>query len=145
MHRLICYGSKQAHSSVERAGMLAGVKMRLLEPDQNLRWDDQIALNVTFLTLILNSLTGDILEAAIAEDRDKGLIPFCCISTLGTTSSCAYDHILSLGPVCRDQVSPHASPCTGHTVVLYMYRVYGSMWMLPMQEVPSSAQSSVHC
>ena len=29
--RLVCYGSRQAHSSVERAGLLAGVKMRLLE------------------------------------------------------------------------------------------------------------------
>lgn len=37
MSKLICYGSKQAHSSVERAGMLAGVKMRLLEPNQDFR------------------------------------------------------------------------------------------------------------
>ena len=37
MSKLICYGSKQAHSSVERAGLLAGVKMRLLEPDQDFR------------------------------------------------------------------------------------------------------------
>ena len=37
IQRLICYGSKQAHSSVERAGLLAGVKMRLLEPDENFR------------------------------------------------------------------------------------------------------------
>ena len=37
MSKLICYGSKQSHSSVERAGLLAGVRMRLLEPDQELR------------------------------------------------------------------------------------------------------------
>ena len=86
MARLICYGSKQAHSSVERAGLLAGVKMRLLEVDEDL------------------SLTGDILEAAIKEDRSKGLIPFCCVATLGTTNSCAFDKILSLGPVCQNEV-----------------------------------------
>ena len=54
--------------------------------------------------IVRDSLTGEILEAAIAEDKQKGLIPFCCIATLGTTSSCAYDNLLSLGPVCRDQV-----------------------------------------
>ena len=33
--KLVAYGSNVAHSSVERAGMLGGVKMRLLEPDQD--------------------------------------------------------------------------------------------------------------
>ena len=54
--------------------------------------------------IFMVSLTGDILSDAIEEDKAKGLIPFCLIATLGTTSSCAYDNILSLGPVCRDQV-----------------------------------------
>ena len=48
----------QAHSSVERAGLLGGVKLRLLPVDENLR------------------LRGETLERAIQEDRDKGLIPF---------------------------------------------------------------------
>ena len=85
MSRLVCYGSRQAHSSVERAGMLAGVKMRLLEPDQEL------------------SLTGDLLARAVEEDRAAGLLPFCCVATLGTTNTCAFDDLPSLGSVCRDQ------------------------------------------
>ena len=32
--RLVAYASAQAHSSVERAGLLGDVQMRLLEPDQ---------------------------------------------------------------------------------------------------------------
>ena len=48
----------QAHSSVERAGLLGGVKLRLLPADENLR------------------LRGETLEKAIQEDRDNGLIPF---------------------------------------------------------------------
>lgn len=48
----------QAHSSVERAGLLGGVKLRLLPADEKLR------------------LRGDVLERAIQEDRRNGLIPF---------------------------------------------------------------------
>jgi glutamate/tyrosine decarboxylase-like PLP-dependent enzyme len=55
----------QAHSSVERAGLLGGVKLRLLPADENLR------------------LRGETLERAIQEDRDKGLIPFY-VSTAST-------------------------------------------------------------
>jgi glutamate/tyrosine decarboxylase-like PLP-dependent enzyme len=54
----------QAHSSVERAGLLGGVKLRLLHADDNLR------------------LRGDKLEHAIQEDRRNGLIPFY-VSTVG--------------------------------------------------------------
>ena len=50
------------------------------------------------------SLTWEILSSAISKDREQGLIPFCLIATLGTTSSCAFDNILSLGPVCNEQV-----------------------------------------
>ena len=81
--RLVAYGSKQAHSSVERAGLLAGVRMRLLEPDADF------------------SLRGETVEAAAKEDLERGLIPFCVVATLGTTSSCAFDNLLEIGPVCH--------------------------------------------
>lgn len=55
--------TEQAHSSVERAGLLGGVKMRSLKPDNKHR------------------LRGDILNEAIDEDIKKGLIPFY-VSTL---------------------------------------------------------------
>ena len=47
-----------AHSSVERAGLLGGVKFRLLETDSKHR------------------LRGEALEEAIRQDKEKGLIPF---------------------------------------------------------------------
>lgn len=50
--------SEQAHSSVERAGLLGGVKLRNLQPDSNRR------------------LRGDIVREAIEEDLRNGLIPF---------------------------------------------------------------------
>ena len=51
-------GFWQAHSSVEKAGLMGLVKMRLLPCDGNL------------------SLRGDTLKESIKRDREKGLIPF---------------------------------------------------------------------
>ena len=63
--------------------MLAGVKMNLLEVDEDF------------------SVRGETLARAVASDRAKGLIPFCMVATLGTTSCCSYDNLLELGPVCE--------------------------------------------
>ena len=56
--RLVGYCSDQAHSSVEKAGLIGLVKLRYIESDDNL------------------SLRGDKLKEAIKKDRDNGLIPF---------------------------------------------------------------------
>nr|CAD7462610.1 unnamed protein product [Timema tahoe] len=83
--RLVGYGSDQAHSSVERAGLLGGVKLRSLPTDDNFR------------------LRGDTLEQAIMEDRRAGLIPFYVVATLGTTCSCSFDALDELGPICNQE------------------------------------------
>lgn len=64
--RLVAYCSDQAHSSVEKAGLIGLVKIRYIESDENL------------------SLRGDKLKEAIKFDREAGLIPFfVSISLLG--------------------------------------------------------------
>uniref|UniRef100_A0A672GGS5 Histidine decarboxylase n=1 Tax=Salarias fasciatus TaxID=181472 RepID=A0A672GGS5_SALFA len=68
--RLVAYASDQAHSSVEKAGLISLVKIRFLPSDENL------------------SLRGDTLKQAIQEDRRRGLVPFLLCSTLGTTGVC---------------------------------------------------------
>ena len=68
-------------------------------------------------------MNGEILEAAIKEDKDRGLIPFCCVATLGTTSSCAFDDLKSLGQVCQAQVNHSRKIMYIKSMVL---RVYGS-------------------
>ncbi|XP_014106526.1 PREDICTED: histidine decarboxylase isoform X1 [Pseudopodoces humilis] len=88
--RLIAYASDQAHSSVEKAGLISLVKIKFLPVDENF------------------SLRGETLKKAIAEDRKKGLVPvFVCstfwlgvCATLGTTGVCAFDNLSELGPVC---------------------------------------------
>ncbi|XP_066596148.1 aromatic-L-amino-acid decarboxylase [Prorops nasuta] len=83
--KLVAYGSCQAHSSVERAGLLGGVKFRLLEVDGK------------------NSLRGETLAEAIRRDREQGLIPFYAVSTLGTTCSLAFDNLDEMGTVCNQE------------------------------------------
>lgn len=49
--------SFQAHSSVEKAGLISLVKMKFLPVDDNF------------------SLRGEALQKAIEEDRERGLVP----------------------------------------------------------------------
>ncbi|XP_028258170.1 histidine decarboxylase [Parambassis ranga] len=83
--RLVAYASDQAHSSVEKAGLISLVKIRFLPTDEQL------------------SLRGDTLKKAIQEDRRRGLVPFMLCSTLGTTGVCAFDKLSELGPVCEEE------------------------------------------
>nr|CAD7404379.1 unnamed protein product [Timema cristinae] len=115
---LVAYCSDQAHSSVEKAGLIGLVKMRYIETDDKL------------------SLRGDKLKEAIARDRDKGLIPFflanalvvlsstaedgeievriSLCATLGTTGACSFDNLKELGPIfhpteIRTSISPSSA------------------------------------
>lgn len=81
--KLVAYSSDQSNSCIEKAGLLAAVPIRLLPAG-----DDLI-------------LRGDILEKAMDEDIAKGLIPIVCIATTGTTGTCAFDDLVSLGEVCN--------------------------------------------
>ncbi|XP_067867019.1 aromatic-L-amino-acid decarboxylase-like [Heterodontus francisci] len=85
MSKLVAYTSEQSHSSVERAGLIAGIKMRKLPTDEKF------------------SLRGENLKQALEEDKALGLIPFYLCATLGTTPSCAFDNIMELGPICNSE------------------------------------------
>lgn len=52
---MVAYASKQAHSSAERAAMLGGVKVRLVDTDEDF------------------SMRGEALEKVIKEDKAKVL------------------------------------------------------------------------
>jgi aromatic-L-amino-acid decarboxylase len=85
LSKLVGYSSDQAHSSVERAGLLGAVKIRGLPSDRDL------------------SLRGSVLAEAVARDRANGLVPFFVVATLGTTSSCSFDNLLEIGKVCAKE------------------------------------------
>lgn len=82
--KLIAYSSDQSNSCVEKSGLLAAVPMKLLKSNES------------------GILTGDILQQAINDDLANGKIPVICVATLGTTGTCAYDDLESLGPVCNE-------------------------------------------
>ncbi|XP_030637232.1 aromatic-L-amino-acid decarboxylase [Chanos chanos] len=83
--KLVAYSSEQAHSSVERAGLIGGVRMRKIPTD------DKFAVR------------GEALRRVLKEDKAAGLIPFYFCATLGTTPSCAFDCIAELGPICNSE------------------------------------------
>ncbi|XP_043115936.1 aromatic-L-amino-acid decarboxylase [Puntigrus tetrazona] len=81
--KLVAYSSDQAHSSVERAGLIGGVRMKKIPTDNKF------------------SVRGAALQKVLEEDRAAGLIPFFFCATLGTTPSCAFDRVTELGPICN--------------------------------------------
>lgn len=90
--RCCLYASSQAHSSVVKAAMIAGLaehpedrsRVRLVDVDP-----DTLAMDAAAL------------EAAIRADLDAGLIPCWIGATMGTTSSGAFDPIDEIGAVAR--------------------------------------------
>ncbi|XP_011688458.1 PREDICTED: histidine decarboxylase [Wasmannia auropunctata] len=81
--RLVAYCSDQAHSSVEKAGLIGLVRMRYIESDNEL------------------SMRGDALLEALTHDRAEGLLPFFVCATLGTTGACSFDNLKEIGPICQ--------------------------------------------
>lgn len=82
--RLVGYCSDLAHSSVERAGLLGGVRIKAVQSDDDCR------------------MRGHALRQAILEDRERGFVPFIVVATLGTTSVCTFDDLHEVGQVCRE-------------------------------------------
>ncbi|XP_053202878.1 histidine decarboxylase-like [Panonychus citri] len=83
--RLVAYCSDQAHSSVEKAGLIGLVKMRYIETT------DELSMRIDYLI------------ETIKHDQSQGLIPFFLCATLGTTGACAFDNLSEIGPICASQ------------------------------------------
>lgn len=86
--RLVGYTSDQAHSSIQKAFMIAGIdtsNLRLLKTDSE--------------TL---ALQPHIFRETVQKDIENGLIPFFLACTSGTTSTCAFDPISELGDICNE-------------------------------------------
>ncbi|XP_063778694.1 aromatic-L-amino-acid decarboxylase isoform X2 [Pseudophryne corroboree] len=83
INRMVAYSSDQAHSSVERAGLISGVIMKKVRSDENF------------------AFRGLALKKVLEEDKAKGLIPVFVCATLGTTVSCSFDNLVELGPICN--------------------------------------------
>jgi aromatic-L-amino-acid/L-tryptophan decarboxylase len=83
---LVLYCSEEAHSSVDKAGLVLGVGMHGI---RRIASDDVFRMRV------------DALEQAIRKDRDEGRRPFAVVATVGTTSATAVDPVPEIAVVCR--------------------------------------------
>ena len=85
--KLVAYTSNQAHSSIQKAAMIAGIGMdnlRLIEVDERF------------------AMRPEALARQIQQDRQAGLVPFFVSATVGTTSSNALDPLPAIGTICRE-------------------------------------------
>jgi len=86
--RLVVYTSTQAHSSIEKAALIAGIgrqNVRLIEVDHRF------------------AMRPEALQQAIDQDRRAGLVPCFVCATVGTTSSNALDPLAEIGRICREE------------------------------------------
>jgi aromatic-L-amino-acid/L-tryptophan decarboxylase len=100
----VLYWSDQVHHSLEKAALLAGfpaANLRKLPSDEHFR------------------LRVDALEAAIEEDRARGLTPFLVVASGGTTNTGAVDPIEEIAGVARR-----------HNLWLHVDGAYGGFFML---------------
>lgn len=89
--RLTAYASRESHSSVVKAAMIAGLardaddrsRLRLIDTDENF------------------AMRPNALRDAMRRDADAGLAPAWVCATLGTTSSHAFDPLAEIGAIAR--------------------------------------------
>jgi len=87
--QLRVYASEHAHSSVEKAVILLGLGQSGLR---------KIPVNERF------EMRADALRAAIEEDKANGVIPFCVVATVGTTSTASVDPVHEFIDVCEENL-----------------------------------------
>jgi aromatic-L-amino-acid decarboxylase len=97
---LLClYTSDQAHSSVEKAGLVLGLGKRGV---RKIACDDAYRMDPAAL------------EAAIAADRAAGHRPFCVTATVGTTSTTSIDPVPAIADICeRERLWLHVDAAYG--------------------------------
>lgn len=86
IEQMVAYTSSHSHSSIEKGARIAGfTQIRLLDTDNDF------------------AARPEALTAAIAADRQAGLIPAFVCSAVGTTGTTAVDPVRSFGEIARDE------------------------------------------
>ncbi len=84
--QLVLYCSQEAHSSVDKAGLVLGIGSRAI---RRIPSDDNYRMRV------------DLLEEAVKRDAAEGRKPFAVVATVGTTSATAVDPVPAISDLCR--------------------------------------------
>jgi aromatic-L-amino-acid/L-tryptophan decarboxylase len=93
------YASEHAHSSIDKGIITLGLGQRSL---RKIPVDDQFRM------------IPDALAEAIAEDKRNGMLPFCIVATVGTTSTSSIDPVADLITIGEE-----------HTMWLHVDAAYG--------------------
>ena len=120
------YTSEQAHSSVDKGVKIAGFGLANLV---KIEVDEDFALR------------PEALEKAISKDIEKGLVPLCVVSTIGTTSSTAIDPIGRIGEICKKYKSWHHIDASYAGAALL---IPGMRWMIEGVELADSFVFNPH-
>lgn len=84
--KLRIYTSSISHFSVEKSAHLLGLGFESVRP---IKTDEKMKIDISLL------------ESAIKEDVEKGLIPFCIIATIGTTDFGSVDDVDRISDICQ--------------------------------------------
>ncbi|HEY2906321.1 MAG TPA: pyridoxal-dependent decarboxylase [Vicinamibacterales bacterium] len=87
-HPLIVYASAHAHSSVDKAALLAGFGR---ENIRHVPHDDAYAMR------------ADALEEMIERDRRSGACPCAVVATVGTTTTTSFDPVKAIAAIAREK------------------------------------------
>jgi aromatic-L-amino-acid/L-tryptophan decarboxylase len=103
------YCSEQAHSSVDKSVLTLGLGQRSL---RRVETDFEFRMRPAALA------------AAIDEDRRAGLLPFCVVATVGTTSTTSVDPVEAVADICeRERLWLHVDAAyAGSAAVAPEYR-----------------------
>ncbi len=80
------YASEQSHSSIEKGVITLGLGQRGL---RKIPTDAEFRMNTQALA------------EAIEEDKGQGMVPFCVVATVGTTSTSSIDPVKEIVPICE--------------------------------------------
>src|SRR5712671_3188235 len=80
------YASEHAHSSIDKGIITLGLGQRALR---------KIPTDAEF------RMDAKALADAIDEDKRNGMLPFCIVATVGTTSTSSIDPIPEIAPICE--------------------------------------------
>jgi aromatic-L-amino-acid/L-tryptophan decarboxylase len=82
------YASEQAHSSIDKGIITLGLGQRSL---RKIPADSEFKMN------------AEALADAIEEDKRNGIVPFCVVATVGTTSTSSIDPVSAIAQICKPQ------------------------------------------
>ncbi len=80
------YASEQAHSSIDKGIITLGLGQRAL---RKIPTDSEFRMNPRALA------------EAIEEDKRNGILPFCVVATVGTTSTSSVDPVPAIAEICE--------------------------------------------